>query len=226
MKDPAFLFYTGDFNDGTQDFTNEEVGAYLRLLLFQFSQGHLSLDRIKKRLGIDFDRLWPTMAGKFLKDNNGLYYNQRMDIEMNRRKKYSESRKNNISKRYEQHMNNTSSTHVVHMENEIENEIGIIYSIEKVVEYFQNDYKLEQMVIRENKFTEAQFKQAQEEFWNTKQLDTETTTKPYSDVQTHFLRWCRQNRERIKKPTEKESKVGKVLSNHEKFVQKINQHDH
>jgi uncharacterized protein YdaU (DUF1376 family) len=124
-KDPAFLFYPSDFNDGTQDFTNEEVGAYLRLLLFQFSQGRLPLDRIKRKLGSDFERLWPVLAIKFQIDEQGCFYNARLENEVSKRKAFSESRRNNIKKRYEKEVNNTSSTYVatsvVHMENENEN---------------------------------------------------------------------------------------------------------
>jgi len=92
-KDPAFLFYVQDFNDGTQDFTNEEVGAYLRLLLFQFSQGHLPLERIKRKLNSDFDRLWPVLSSKFIKDNSGNYYNERLQEEQLKRMKFCESRR-------------------------------------------------------------------------------------------------------------------------------------
>ena len=93
MKDPAFLLYTGDFNDGTQDFTNEEVGAYVRLLLFQFSQGHLPLERIKRKLNYDFEKLWPILSSKFIKDNDGNYYNERLQEEQIKRMKFCDSRK-------------------------------------------------------------------------------------------------------------------------------------
>ncbi len=99
-KDPAFLFYPSDFNDGTQDFTNEEVGAYLRLLLFQFSQGHLPLDRIKRRLGNDFDRLWPVLECKFTTDTAGNYYNERLQEEQVKRMKHCEHQKDNAVKRW------------------------------------------------------------------------------------------------------------------------------
>ncbi len=99
-KDPAFLFYPGDFNDGTQDFTNEEVGAYLRLLLFQFSQGHLSMERIRRRLGNDFGKLWPTIKTKFITDLNGLYFNPRLEEEQVKRKKHCEHQRENALKRW------------------------------------------------------------------------------------------------------------------------------
>jgi uncharacterized protein YdaU (DUF1376 family) len=94
-KDPAFLFYTADFNEGTQDFTNEEVGAYLRLLLFQFSRGHLPLDSIQRRLGSDFERLWSVLSMKFIEDSNGNFYNERLQTEQIKRSSYCDSRKTN-----------------------------------------------------------------------------------------------------------------------------------
>jgi hypothetical protein len=129
MKDPAFLFYPSDFNDGTQDFTNEEVGAYIRLLLFQFSQGRLSLDRVRRKLGYDFEKLWPILSPKFKTDSNGLYFNERLETESAKRKAFSESRRNNINKRYEKEVSYTSTTYegtsVPHMENENGNSIEL-----------------------------------------------------------------------------------------------------
>jgi uncharacterized protein YdaU (DUF1376 family) len=95
-KDPAFLFYVTDFNDGTQDFTNEEVGAYLRLLLFQFSQGHLPLDRIKRKLNSDFEKLWPILSKKFIQDEIDLYYNKRLEEEQIKRREYTQGRRDNL----------------------------------------------------------------------------------------------------------------------------------
>jgi uncharacterized protein YdaU (DUF1376 family) len=94
-KDPAFLFYVSDFNDGTQDFTNEEVGAYLRLLLFQFSQGHLPIERIRKKLNSDFNKLWPVLSIKFIEDDDGNFYNIRLQEEQIKRMKYCSSRRDN-----------------------------------------------------------------------------------------------------------------------------------
>jgi uncharacterized phage protein (TIGR02220 family) len=130
-KDPAFLFYAQDFNDGTQDFTNEEVGAYLRLLLFQFSQGHLPLERIKKRLNGDYERLWPILKGKFEQDKDGNFFNERLDEEFNKRRNYSESRRKNLKKHFTQTSKDDGklSPHMgPHMENEneIENIIEIL----------------------------------------------------------------------------------------------------
>jgi uncharacterized protein YdaU (DUF1376 family) len=39
MKPPAFQFYADDFIGGTVDMTTEEVGAYIRLLCYQWGHG-------------------------------------------------------------------------------------------------------------------------------------------------------------------------------------------
>ena len=41
-KDPAFVFYTGDFLNGVIDMTMEERGQYITLLCFQHQKGHIS----------------------------------------------------------------------------------------------------------------------------------------------------------------------------------------
>ena len=58
---------------------------------------------------------------KFNKDEDGKFYNSRLNTEIEKRKAYSESRRNNrLSKK---HMNNISKTYDPHMEDEDENEI-------------------------------------------------------------------------------------------------------
>ena len=42
MKDPAFVFYTGDFLTGVIDMTMEERGQYITLLCLQHQKGHFS----------------------------------------------------------------------------------------------------------------------------------------------------------------------------------------
>jgi len=116
-KDPAFLFYSSDFITGVAFMTDEQVGKYIRLLCMQHLHGRLSekhMMHICKTYDAD-------IFAKFKKDENGLYYNQRVEDEINKRKNFTESRKTNriskkqiISSTYEKHMNE-------HMENENEN---------------------------------------------------------------------------------------------------------
>lgn len=112
-KDPAFLFYPGDFNTGTQFFTDEQVGKYIRLLMAQHQHGHLSENQVL-HICKTYDK---DVLNKFTQDSAGLWFNQRLENEINKRKEYSKSRsKNRLSK------NDISKTYVRHMENRNENE--------------------------------------------------------------------------------------------------------
>ncbi|WP_080903339.1 DUF1376 domain-containing protein [Parabacteroides sp. Marseille-P3160] len=84
MKDPAFLFYTGDFLSGTQDMSCAEVGAYLRLLMYQHQHGKITneKERLMRITGIfkevEFDTVWSVVSQKFICDGNHLV-NQRLN---------------------------------------------------------------------------------------------------------------------------------------------------
>ena len=97
-KDPAFLFYPNDWLGGTLSFNRELKGAYMDLLMAQFNQGHLPLTDIEVILGNDFDRLWcDKLKKKFVTDSNGLFYNERLELEQIKRKAYTQSRRDNRS---------------------------------------------------------------------------------------------------------------------------------
>ncbi|MHA2039809.1 MAG: hypothetical protein ACW98X_25615, partial [Promethearchaeota archaeon] len=44
-KDPAFLFYPGDWLGGTMLFSRAHKGAYMDLLMAQFNNGHMELQK-------------------------------------------------------------------------------------------------------------------------------------------------------------------------------------
>lgn len=117
MKDPAFLFYPNDWLGGTMGMTFEEKGAYIDLLMMQFNRGHMTSHMIGQQVG----QLWDKLKDKFIKDDNGLYYNERLEIEINRRKTYTSSRKNNLlgTNQYSKKRGHMTS----HMENRDINEI-------------------------------------------------------------------------------------------------------
>lgn len=131
-KDPAFLFYPNDWIGGTMGMTFEEKGAYVELLMLQFNRGHMTKHMIYRTVG----QLWVKIEDKFIKDKDGLYYNARLETEKEIRKKYTESRRNNIlgKNQYKNmightanHMNNHMSTHMENVninENKSENKEG------------------------------------------------------------------------------------------------------
>ena len=117
-KDPATLWYWNDWHGGTITFSRHLKGCYVDLLYAQFNEGHLSLDEIKTVLGSDFGSAWPTLQKKFKVDNDGLFYNERAEIEKNKRIAFTESRKNNLKSHKQPHMKTHKESL---MENENEN---------------------------------------------------------------------------------------------------------
>jgi len=88
-KDPAFLFYSNDFDAATKFFSHEQVGRYLRLLIAQHQHGHLSEKQMMHVCGT-YDK---EVFDKFKKDEAGLFFNERLEIESEKRKSYTESRR-------------------------------------------------------------------------------------------------------------------------------------
>lgn len=121
-KDPAFLFYSSDFLTGTAFMSAEQVGHYIRLICYQHQHGHLSHEQMVKACGCEDEEIF----SKFDKDSDGLYFNQRLEMEISKRNNYTESRRRNICKRYEHtyvptYVPTYVDTYEVHMENENEN---------------------------------------------------------------------------------------------------------
>lgn len=115
-KDPAVLFYTSDFISGTSFFTDEQCGQYIRLLCHQHQLGHIPEQHMLNICKTYDNPVW----SKFIKDAQGLWYQERMDIEKQKRIKYCESRRNNKMKEYDsEHMSKHMTKHMsTHMENE------------------------------------------------------------------------------------------------------------
>lgn len=90
-KDPAVLFYTSAWLSGTLLFTPEQKGYYIDLLCIQhqiFPQ-HIPKDQILRVCG-SYD---VSLMKKFAVDDDGNYFNERMEIEIKKRLNYCESRK-------------------------------------------------------------------------------------------------------------------------------------
>lgn len=95
-KDPAVLFYTSDFLTGVSLMTLKERGQYITLLCLQHQHGHLSDGDIKKAVG----KVTEAVMDKFDRDEDGLWFNRRMETEREKREATSEARTRAINKRW------------------------------------------------------------------------------------------------------------------------------
>lgn len=120
-KDPAFLFYSSDFLSGVADLTMDERGQYITLLCVQHQKGFLSDKTIRLSVGL----VSVDVLAKFIKDNNGNYFNERLYVESEKRNKFTESRINNGKKggRPKKNEKPIGLPKQHHMENEDANEI-------------------------------------------------------------------------------------------------------
>jgi hypothetical protein len=142
-KDPAFLFYPNDWIGGTMGMTFEEKGAYMELLMTQFNRGHMTTHMIGQVVGQIFDKI----QDKFIKDQDGLWYNERLEEEKLKRQNFTKSRRNNVSGKnqfikIEEKIEENSGGHLDgHMTSHMEDENTLIINtnkINKVTENFKN----------------------------------------------------------------------------------------
>lgn len=144
-KDPAFLLYSSDFLIGCSNLTMTERGQYITMLCLQHQKGHLS----KKTIELSVGEVSEDVMVHFQTDNEGLYFNEKLDGVIAVRSEYAKSRSENgkkggrpkkesTEKPYENHMESTekpydkaqSKAYENHSENEIINENkDIIYNI-------------------------------------------------------------------------------------------------
>ena len=156
-KDPAVLFYTSDFLSATQGLTMAEIGQLIKLICVQHQTGHLTKKSIKLSVGT----VSRDVLGFFELDENGLYYNKRLDDEVIRRAKYSESRQRNAKKRYE-NKNTYADASAMHIETETKTETK---TETETVNEAENSIKKNKYGELENvELTEKQYEQLKEKF--------------------------------------------------------------
>jgi uncharacterized protein YdaU (DUF1376 family) len=96
-KDPAILFYTSDFLNGVAELTMEERGQYITLLCHQHQHGRINTKRVGLFLGYDWDSLGFELKSKFIIDDDGYAYNERMLKESEKRANFIEKQRINGS---------------------------------------------------------------------------------------------------------------------------------
>ena len=90
-KDPAVLFYTSDFLTGCALMSMAQRGKYITLLCLQHQQGHLSEEDMLDVCGAHDAKIWK----KFKQDEDGLFYNERMDEEAEKRRNFIDKQTEN-----------------------------------------------------------------------------------------------------------------------------------
>lgn len=115
-KSPAFLLYAKDFMIDVMDMTDEEAGQYIKLMCRQHIQGNIHPRFIED--------LSEEVKSKFVRDNQGNYYNRELKRNSDKRNKYSESRRSNrlSGSQSKKHMKDISSTHEESYEKHMDNE--------------------------------------------------------------------------------------------------------
>ena len=137
-KDPAFLFYPNDYIGGTMGMTFEEKGAYIEILMLQFNRGHMTSHMIGQLVG----QLWESIKCKFVQDEQGLWYNIRLDQEKDKRMSFTQSRRNNI-KGLNQHTIGHMTSHMEDENEDVNRNINKVKIIDTLFEQFWDlyDYK-------------------------------------------------------------------------------------
>ena len=124
-KDPAFLFYPGDYLRDTQVLSEESQVAYDRIMCEHMRNICITQQRLKffiKRLNDDQQEEIMSV----LEESADGFQIPWVAESITKRKAYSESRRKNRASKSNKHMSNISSSYVSHMENENENVNDII----------------------------------------------------------------------------------------------------
>lgn len=93
-KDPAFLFYSKDWVEGTTIMNFEDRGKYIHILAVMHQQGRLDEETIRFMVGSISDKL----RSKFQVDENGLWFNTKLENETEKRNNFLQSRHSNGKK--------------------------------------------------------------------------------------------------------------------------------
>lgn len=136
-SDPAVLLYTADFLVGVSDMPFLDRGYYITLLCLQHQKGHLSEETICFSLGLRSVTEISKVMCHFTQDENGLYFQKRMELETEKRCNFTKSRRENGEKggRPKNHMDNHTDNHMgTHMGDGNDNEnIDVIIDKKKGV---------------------------------------------------------------------------------------------
>ncbi len=194
-KDPAFLFYSSDFITGVSDLTMEERGQYITLLCLQHQKGRLS----KKNIGIAVPNATADTMAKFKIDDHGLFYNERLEQEINNRKAFTEKQRQRAIDGWAKRKGNidaTANATALPLENE-----NINSNIINIKEEILNSNIWIESICKNKMIDLKTCKEYLNTFLNDAELKDELND--LSDSKKHFVNWLNIKLKEIKdKPKE------------------------
>lgn len=222
-KDPAINWYFDNWDGGTKLFTRHQKGCYMDLLSAQFHCGHLTIENIKTILGSDFSEWNKILSGKFEADENGLFFNERIEHEIKKREKFIEKQIQNGKKggrpKTQKEPKENPSLNPNHNPNkslygtEIENGIGIVsfgksenlfLKIKDFAVEIENSYSKIEAAARRNKTSPDVIKSMIPDFVDvciTKSMDEDT----WHNYCNYFSNWITNEFSKQKKSTQTKS---------------------
>lgn len=220
-RDPAFLFYPSDFLTGVTFLTDEEVGKYIRLLCLMHQHGRLDEESISKAIGLVSVKL----RSKFSIDENGLWYNERLEEEIEKRTKFTESRRNNgllggRGKKKDKAIglaNGKANENLSINENENRNDILVNTNI---------NAKFEKMLLESESVLGTvcfQLKIGTTEAINLRTMFVQQMSATnehhnnYTDYSKHFVNWAKLNKDLLK--GEQKGKIATAIDSHQEALQ-------
>jgi uncharacterized protein YdaU (DUF1376 family) len=122
-KDPIFPLYYNDLDRSTKTWTDEEFGAYVRLLMEQWDKGFIPKDYQRlTRIATSLDKNWPLLKSKFV-EVEGNFQNIRLEEIRAKKSKFKEKQRSNVLNRYQKPTKPPTKKLPLEIENEIESEI-------------------------------------------------------------------------------------------------------
>ena len=139
-KNPSFQFYANDFLADVAEWTNEEVGIYMRLLCLQWINGSISAEL--DRLPYNAKSVWGMIGGKFELGKDNRYRNKKLETIRAQKMTFLEKQKANGTKGGRPKNNPTITQPFVKTkpnQNLIEEEVEIEEEVTEEVENCYND---------------------------------------------------------------------------------------
>lgn len=200
-KDPAFLFYTNDFLSGISDLTMEERGQFITLLCLQHQKGRLT----NKMITISCGNAAADVLDKFIKDPDGLYYNERLEIEIEKRKQHAEKQRDRAIKGWKKRkdkdkktVNATAYAVALPLENENENiDLSITYSVLELKEKYKKEKKVHKVICEKESISESFLLSKVDEFTNML-ISQNRQSEYWGEYTKYFRNWLRLNKDQIK----------------------------